>query len=132
MIEEENPAQPLSDVELASKLARDGVRVARRTVSKYRAQIKYPAAELRRAMLCCDALHHKKKPHAPVEGMGCLRAERLQPASGNETDQHHDNRDDDQDVYEPAQGIGRHQPEQPQDQENYGNGIDHGVLPSFW
>lgn len=51
MIEEENPQEPLSDVQLASKLARDGVQVARRTVSKYRAQIKYPAAELRRAMI---------------------------------------------------------------------------------
>ncbi|WP_420373519.1 RNA polymerase factor sigma-54 [Pollutimonas sp. H1-120] len=49
MIEEENPKAPLSDVTLASKLAREGVVVARRTVSKYRAQIKYPSAELRRA-----------------------------------------------------------------------------------
>lgn len=50
MIEEENPKEPLSDVVLASKLAREGVIVARRTVSKYRSQIKYPAAELRRAL----------------------------------------------------------------------------------
>ncbi|HWK71701.1 MAG TPA: RNA polymerase factor sigma-54 [Burkholderiaceae bacterium] len=50
MIAEENPQAPLSDVMLASKLAREGVVVARRTVSKYRAQIKYPPAELRRAL----------------------------------------------------------------------------------
>lgn len=49
MIEEENPKEPLSDVTLARQLARQGVVVARRTVSKYRAQIKYPSAELRRA-----------------------------------------------------------------------------------
>jgi RNA polymerase sigma-54 factor len=49
MIDEENPKAPLSDVTLASKLAREGVIVARRTVSKYRAQIKVPPAELRRA-----------------------------------------------------------------------------------
>ncbi len=49
MIDEENPKDPLSDVTLASKLAREGVIVARRTVSKYRAQIKYPPAEMRRA-----------------------------------------------------------------------------------
>lgn len=49
MIENEDPRQPLSDVMLAQKLAREGVVVARRTVSKYRAQIKYPSAELRRA-----------------------------------------------------------------------------------
>jgi len=49
MIEAEDPREPLSDVMLASKLEREGVIVARRTVSKYRAQIKYPPAELRRA-----------------------------------------------------------------------------------
>ncbi|UHL64819.1 RNA polymerase factor sigma-54 [Paralcaligenes sp. KSB-10] len=49
MIEEENPKEPLSDVVLARKLAHEGVLVARRTVSKYRAQIKRPAAELRRS-----------------------------------------------------------------------------------
>lgn len=48
MIEAEDPRDPLSDVVLAGKLAREGVMVARRTVSKYRAQIKYPAAEQRR------------------------------------------------------------------------------------
>ncbi|KAA0890746.1 RNA polymerase factor sigma-54 [Pusillimonas sp. ANT_WB101] len=49
MIDAENPKEPLSDVTLASQLAREGIVVARRTVSKYRAQIKYPPAELRRA-----------------------------------------------------------------------------------
>lgn len=49
MIDAEDPKDPLSDVTLARKLASQGVVVARRTVSKYRAQIKYPSAELRRA-----------------------------------------------------------------------------------
>lgn len=49
MIDEENPKEPLSDVTLASRLASEGIVVARRTVSKYRAQIKYPPAEMRRA-----------------------------------------------------------------------------------
>lgn len=48
MIEAEDPEEPLSDVMLAQRLAREGVQVARRTVSKYRAQIKYPPAEQRR------------------------------------------------------------------------------------
>ncbi|SHH41787.1 RNA polymerase, sigma 54 subunit, RpoN/SigL [Pollutimonas bauzanensis] len=48
MIDGENPKEPLSDVVLARKLAREGVVVARRTVSKYRSQIKCPPAELRR------------------------------------------------------------------------------------
>jgi len=49
MIDAENPAEPLSDVVLARRLATEGVVVARRTVSKYRVQIKYPPAEQRRA-----------------------------------------------------------------------------------
>lgn len=48
MIESEDPVEPLSDVMLAQRLAKEGVQVARRTVSKYRAQIKYPPAEQRR------------------------------------------------------------------------------------
>lgn len=50
MIVSEDPGAPLSDVMLAQKLACEGIVVARRTVSKYRAQIKYPPAELRRAV----------------------------------------------------------------------------------
>lgn len=50
MIDQENPESPLSDVILAQKLAHDGVVVARRTVSKYRAQIKCPPAEMRRVL----------------------------------------------------------------------------------
>lgn len=48
MIDNEDPSDPLSDVVLAQKLSAEGIVVARRTVSKYRAQIKVPAAELRR------------------------------------------------------------------------------------
>lgn len=48
MIETEDPNEPLSDVMLAQRLAQEGVQVARRTVSKYRAQIKFPPAEQRR------------------------------------------------------------------------------------
>lgn len=47
-IAEENASEPLSDVTLTERLASDGIVVARRTVSKYRAQLKLPAAELRR------------------------------------------------------------------------------------
>ena len=49
MIAEEDPHQPLSDVDLARMLGEQGVVVARRTVSKYRGQLKTPPAELRRA-----------------------------------------------------------------------------------
>ena len=49
MIEGEDPKEPLSDVDLARLLGEQGVVVARRTVSKYRGQLKTPPAELRRA-----------------------------------------------------------------------------------
>lgn len=48
MIDNEDPSEPLSDVVLTEKLSREGIMVARRTVSKYRAQIRYPSAEQRR------------------------------------------------------------------------------------
>lgn len=47
-IAEEDPREPLSDVALTERLAADGIVVARRTVSKYRGQLKLPSAELRR------------------------------------------------------------------------------------
>lgn len=49
MIESENPEAPLSDVALAQQLASHGIILARRTVSKYRGQLRLPQAELRRA-----------------------------------------------------------------------------------
>ena len=49
LIEAEDPAMPLSDVALAQQLAANGIVLARRTVSKYRGQLRLPPAELRRA-----------------------------------------------------------------------------------
>lgn len=48
MIENEDAAGPLSDVALTQQLASQGILLARRTVSKYRAQLRLPQAELRR------------------------------------------------------------------------------------
>jgi RNA polymerase sigma-54 factor len=48
MIAAERPAEPLSDVEIARQLARQGLVVARRTVTKYRQMLKLAAAERRR------------------------------------------------------------------------------------
>ncbi len=48
LIDAENPAQPLSDVDLRQQLTRHGIVMARRTVTKYRGQLKIPAVELRR------------------------------------------------------------------------------------
>jgi RNA polymerase sigma-54 factor len=48
MIEAESPADPLSDAKIARQLAREGMSVARRTVTKYRQMMKLPAVEKRR------------------------------------------------------------------------------------
>ena len=49
MIAAESRAQPMSDVEIARQLAVQGLKVARRTVTKYRQQMKIEPAERRRA-----------------------------------------------------------------------------------
>jgi RNA polymerase sigma-54 factor len=48
MIAAENPLDPLSDAEIARQLARQGLTVARRTVTKYRQMLKVAAVERRR------------------------------------------------------------------------------------
>jgi RNA polymerase sigma-54 factor len=48
MIEGEDPRNPLSDVEIARLLSRQGLMVARRTVTKYRQLLKIEAVERRR------------------------------------------------------------------------------------
>ncbi len=49
LIEQEDPAHPLSDQALADRLKKDGARVARRTVAKYREALKIFPSHLRRA-----------------------------------------------------------------------------------
>jgi RNA polymerase sigma-54 factor len=46
----ESPAKPLSDSQLSSMLAEQGIQVARRTVAKYREALKIAPANLRKAM----------------------------------------------------------------------------------
>lgn len=48
MIDAEDSTQPLSDADIARQLARQGLTVARRTVTKYRQLLKLPAVEQRR------------------------------------------------------------------------------------
>ena len=50
LIASESPRDPLSDAQLARLLAAQGLRVARRTVTKYRTLMRLPSVELRRAM----------------------------------------------------------------------------------
>ncbi|MFO1287682.1 MAG: hypothetical protein U1F25_14010 [Rubrivivax sp.] len=51
MIEAEDPAAPLSDAEISRQLARQGLPLVRRTVTKYRQAMRIEVAERRRQML---------------------------------------------------------------------------------
>ena len=52
IIAAESAARPLSDVDIARQLHRQGLSVARRTVTQYRQQLKLPAAGRRRVLAC--------------------------------------------------------------------------------
>ncbi|NBW71047.1 MAG: RNA polymerase sigma-54 factor, partial [Bacteroidetes bacterium] len=51
LIDAEDKSQPLSDQALADALAKEGYKVARRTVSKYREQLNEPVARLRKQII---------------------------------------------------------------------------------
>jgi RNA polymerase sigma-54 factor len=49
MIEGEDPAHPLSDSRIAEVLAGEGLPLARRTVAKYREELRIPSSNLRKS-----------------------------------------------------------------------------------
>ncbi len=51
LVEAEESARPLSDARLSELLAHDGIRIARRTVAKYREELRIPSSSLRRTDL---------------------------------------------------------------------------------
>jgi hypothetical protein len=50
LVDSETPSEPLSDHRLAKLLAQRGIRIARRTVTKYRDALGIEAADLRRQL----------------------------------------------------------------------------------
>ena len=50
LIKEEDKRHPLSDEQLTSLLAKHGYPIARRTVAKYREQLRLPIARLRKEL----------------------------------------------------------------------------------
>lgn len=50
MIEKEDPSMPLSDDRIAETLRKQGFHIARRTVAKYREQMRIPVARMRRKL----------------------------------------------------------------------------------
>ena len=51
MIEDEDKAKPLSDDKIAEMMNNEGFNIARRTVAKYRENMKIPKATLRRKLI---------------------------------------------------------------------------------
>jgi RNA polymerase sigma-54 factor len=49
MVEEEDPSNPLSDQAMAKKLKEEGIKVARRTIAKYRDELKILPSHLRKS-----------------------------------------------------------------------------------
>lgn len=48
LINEENPQKPLSDQKIAELLSQEGINISRRTVAKYRDELRIPASSMRR------------------------------------------------------------------------------------
>lgn len=48
LVENEDKRNPLSDIEIGDMLARENLRIARRTVAKYRKQVKIPPSHIRK------------------------------------------------------------------------------------
>jgi RNA polymerase sigma-54 factor len=51
MIEEENSKKPLTDDQIAKILGKDGVKLSRRTVAKYRDQMQIPGSRERKTVV---------------------------------------------------------------------------------
>ena len=50
IVKTENKSSPISDQDLTKKINENGYKIARRTVSKYREELKIPIARLRRQL----------------------------------------------------------------------------------
>ena len=50
LVEEEDKAKPMSDQEIGNILGKDGLQIARRTVAKYRDQLKIPSQRYRKEL----------------------------------------------------------------------------------
>jgi RNA polymerase sigma-54 factor len=77
LIEAEDPAHPLSDARLSELLAREGIRIARRTVAKYREELHIPSSSIRRI---------EEPP--PVEAVAAEGAESLEDARTPVSEEH--------------------------------------------
>ena len=66
LIDAEDPEAPLSDVDITERLVRQGLTVARRTVTKYRQALRIAPADRRRG----PAMTRRALPHVEPHGVG--------------------------------------------------------------
>jgi RNA polymerase sigma-54 factor len=59
LIEAEDTAHPLSDARLSELLSREGIQIARRTVAKYREELRIPSSSIRRTGAPVDVAPHE-------------------------------------------------------------------------
>jgi len=91
LIAAENPADPLSDVQIARILASRSIKVARRTVAKYRTALRIPSVEARR-MSVTGIAPRRNSPPRPIAALASERrsaqrnASRAQEASPSPTE----------------------------------------------
>ncbi len=91
LIAAENPADPLSDVQIARILASRSIKVARRTVAKYRTALRIPSVEARR-MSVTGAEPRRSTPPRPIAALASERrtaqrqAARSQGAASNQSE----------------------------------------------
>jgi RNA polymerase sigma-54 factor len=64
LIHAEDPAKPLSDQEIYKKLQAEGIKLARRTVTKYREELKLPSARFRKRVFGQPSKSESKKTEA--------------------------------------------------------------------
>ena len=81
MIEAEDPFRPLSDSRIAELLGSEGLPLARRTVAKYREELRHPAvepAEIAQARASDRRARRRRAAAATCEGVsGELNAQRV-------------------------------------------------------
>ena len=80
LIAAEDPSDPLSDVQIAHVLASRAIKVARRTIAKYRAALRIPSVEARR-MSVTGAVSRRSTPPRPIAALASERRNSIRNSS---------------------------------------------------
>jgi RNA polymerase sigma-54 factor len=70
LIDKENPVTPLKDITIARLLEKKGLKLARRTIAKYREEMDLPSSKERRRQMLAVSKKNGKEKHADTEQPG--------------------------------------------------------------